>query len=76
MFLYLRIKLLAGDIRPEEAAANAPLTPPSGIEAGRPTIDRAVARLAVESKVENIPQPAALHLTAFLARLYFFATDR
>ena len=58
-------------IRPKEAAANAPLMPPRGIEAGRPTIHKAVARLAVESKVENISQPAALQLTAFLARLYF-----
>ena len=71
MFFIFESSFLLAIIRLEEAAANAPLTPPSGIEAGRPTIDRAEARLAVESKVENIPQPAALQLTAFLARLYF-----
>ena len=70
-FFIFESSFLLAIVRPEEAAANAALTPPIGIEAGRPTTDRAEARLAVERAVEKIPQPAALQLVAFLARLYF-----
>ena len=59
-------------IRPEEAAANVPRTPPSEIAAGRPTTDRADPKLALESTVETMLEPAALQLATFLARLYFF----
>ena len=71
MFFIFESSFLLAIIRPEEAAANAPLTPPSGIAAGRPTTDRAEAKLALESTVENILEPAALQLMAFWARLYF-----
>ena len=53
MFFIFESSFLLEIIRPEEAAANAPLTPPRGIAAGRPTNDRAEARLALESTVEN-----------------------
>ena len=61
---------------PEEARAKAPPTPPSGIVAGRPTTERAEPKLALENAAERTLEPAAPQLTAFLARLYFFATAR
>ena len=70
-FFIFESSFLPAIIRPEEAAAKAPPTPPSGIAAGRPTIDKAEARLADESRVENAPLPAAIKLVVFFARLYF-----
>ena len=75
-FLIFESSFLLTIIRPEEAAANAPPTPPSGIAAGRPTTDGADPKLALESIVEIMLEPVALQLVTFLARLYFFATPR
>ena len=69
VFFIFESSFLLAIIRPEEAAANAPPPPPSGIAAGRPTTDGVEAKLALESTVENILEPAALQLAAFLARL-------
>ena len=63
-------------IGPEEARANVPLTPPSGIAAGMPTTDSAEAKLAVDKAVEMMLEPAANQFVVFLACLYFFATLR
>jgi len=63
-------------IRPEEARAKAPPTPPSEIVAGRPTTDRARPKLALENTAESPLESAALQFTNILARLYFFATAR
>ena len=49
-FFIFESSFLLAIIRPEEAAANAPLTPPSGTAAAA---DKADARLADESKVET-----------------------
>ena len=58
-------------IGPEEARANVPPTPPSGIAAGMPTTDSAEAKLAVDNAVEMMLEPAAIQFVVFLARLYF-----
>ena len=49
VFLYLEAKLFAG---PEEARANPPPTPPSGIVASRLTTERAEPKLALEKTAE------------------------
>ena len=71
VFFIFKSSFLLAIIRPEEAAANAPRTPLSGIVARRPTTERAEARLVLENAVEIMLEPAALQLAAFLARLYF-----
>ena len=63
-------------ISPEEARANAPPTPPSGIVTGRPTTETAEPNLVLENPAERTLEPAALQLTTFLAHLYFFETAR
>ena len=63
-------------ISPEEARANVPPTPPSGIAAGAPTTDSAEAKLALVNAVEITLEPAANQFVVFLACLYFFATLR
>ena len=55
-------------ISPEEARANAPPTPPSGIVAGRPTTETAEPKLVLENAAERTLEPAALQLTTFLAQ--------
>jgi len=74
--LIFESSFLLAIISPEEARAKAPLTPPSGIVAGRPTTERAEPKLALENAAERALEPAALQLTNFLARLYFLATAR
>ena len=58
-------------ISPEEARANVPPTPLSGIETGIPTTEIAEPKLAVEQAAERRPVTVALQLTIFWARLYF-----
>jgi len=63
-------------ISAEEMRAKHPPTPPNGTAAGRPTTDRAEPKLALENTAETTLEPAALQLTNFFTRLYFFATSR
>ena len=58
-------------ISPEEATANAPPTPQSGIVAGRPTTERAEQKLVLQNAAERTLEPAALQLTTFL-HIYIF----
>ena len=71
-FFIFESSFLLAIISPEEARVNVPPTPPSGIAAGRPTTERAEAKLALEDAVEMMLEPAALQLGTFLAGLYFF----
>ena len=75
-FFIFESSFLLAIISSEEARANAPPTPPSGIAAGSPTTERAEAKLALEIAVEIMLEPAALQLATFLARLYFLAMLR
>ena len=72
-FFIFESSFLLAIISPEEARANAPPMPPSGIAAGSPTTERAEAnyKLALEIAVEIMLEPAALQLATFLACLYF-----
>ena len=71
MFFIFESSFLLAIIIPEEARANVPLTPPSGIAAGIPTTDSAEAKLADDNAVEMMFEPAANQFVVFLARLYF-----
>ena len=75
-FFIFESSFLLAIISPEEARANGPPTPPSGIAAGGPTTERAEAKLALEIAVEIMLEPATLQLATFLARLYFLATPQ
>ena len=59
-------------ISPEEARANAPPAPPSGIAAGSPTTERAEAKLALEIAVEMMLELSGTGICNFLGTLIFF----
>ena len=53
-FFIFESSFLLAIISPEEARANAPPTPPSGIAARSPTTERAEAKLALEIAVSDL----------------------